>query len=239
MHSGQWGRWCQTTRHVVGGWTLVLTGGLGAAGGGHAEPAEAWLAWWQSCLPAAVSACAAAREAQALATHQQVARRVGSQLQLRSDHTPSRWTVIANDPLTAYLGELDHSDLNLLLVQTPGRAPQFKLVSRGGSLPLTLDAPPAPSPDGLRLVVVAQPETDRAGSITLWQRVGARWAQKLRLEPGPDLGYQFEGWRQDGAAVRLSWQRVAASCAPVKGRSQLRDGPFGWDLYPEAPPPCR
>lgn len=218
---------------------MALAAGLGATFCGQATPAPAWLAWWQSCPHPDTSACVAARETQALAEHTLTARRVGAQLQLRLGYTPGRWTTLANDGQTRYLGELDDSGLHVLLVQTPGQASQFKLVSRLGSLPLTLDAPPALSPDGLRLVVVAQPASDRPGSITLWQRVGARWAQKLRLEPGSDLGYQFDGWRQDGAAVRLRWQRMAANCAPQSGRSQLRDGPFGWDLYPEAPAPCR
>jgi hypothetical protein len=214
--------------------------GLGAAAALPAQAAagEVLLAWWHSCPPSDLSTCVATRESQVLAEQADTVRRVDGQLLMQQDTTPRRWAQVASDASTRYLGELDNSPFSLLLVQAAGQAPQFKLVSRQGALPIALDAPPVLSPDGLRMVVVASPQAGRTGSLTLWQRLGTHSAQKFRLETDTALGYSFEGWRQDGAAVRLRWQRLGASCAPETGRSQLRDGPFGWDVYPPAPTPC-
>jgi hypothetical protein len=228
----------KSAHRVSRGW--ALTGALAGALASAPAPAatgEQWLAWWHSCPTEGLPACALARQAQALTDHADSVRRAGAVLQLRQDSTPQRWVSVALPGPLYYLGPLDDSDLQLVMHEGPGRSAPFSLLSRSGGLAIGLDAPPVLAPGGRGLVVVAAPQGERPGSITLWQRSARRWVQKWRLETGTDLAYRFQGWRQDGAAVRLLWQRPG--CAPSSGRAQLRDGPYGWDLYPEAPASCR
>lgn len=150
----------------------------------------------------------------------------------------------------------------VLLVEQRGRRPRFELVNgtAGSSRPVqrwAVPALPVASPDGRWLLVVDDGHGQGPAVVALWQRMtvggtasaggagGAappsvlRWQQAWRYEPPAGVSYRFERWRPDGAALSLGWwhARARPGC-PREGAVQLRDGPYGWDLYPAAPPDC-
>lgn len=84
-------------------------------------------------------------------------------------------------------------------------------------------------------------------SLVLLQRSGEgpeeRWRQQFRFDPPPGLALAWQRWRQDGLAAHLQWrwQGPSARCQQ-QGRTQLREGPYGWELFPAPPSPpkeCR
>jgi hypothetical protein len=148
----------------------------------------------------------------------------------------------------------------VLLVEQRGQRPRFEMIhgATGPERPAqrwVTPSLPVPSPDGRWLLVVDDGQGHGAAVVALWQRMalsvtategGAaaaattlRWQQVWRYEPPAGVRYRFERWRPDGAALTLGWwhARARPGC-PQEGTVQLRDGPYGWDLYPAAPPDC-
>ena len=183
--------------------------------------------------------CADKAEAQALSVAGGRARRQGSVLTLNLASGPQRW----EDQPTAgqryrYLGELDKTGLDLLAGLRAGQ-PLYWLVDPASGRLLEAPALPWPSPDG-RLIMVAVPERPgEGGSVRLYLRSASRWARQYLFEAPPGLGFGFRSWRMDSAAVRLHWARRGADGRTAcDGLTQLRDGPYGWDLVPEPPAAC-
>lgn len=184
----------------------------------------------------AEAACLAQLEAMALRGGAGTARRDGAQLVLQFGlHPPA--TFVDQPPVThLYLGRLDGVLLHVVRAAQPGRPSRWWLVGENGQAPLMVDALPVAAPGG-RHFVVAQ-----GNSLALYQRSGPRWSLQYRLEAAPGLSWAVKGWRADAAAVRLEWlwPEAPAACAgqAAQGQLQLRDGPYGWDLVPEAPRRC-
>jgi hypothetical protein len=211
-----------------------------------AASAAALQSWWQGCVEdGALAACAGRHERLALAQAPGRAERHGAELRLRNGSEPGPgYSDREADPAgpgrhAYYLGSLDGLDADLVLILADGQAPQFDWLAAGSPSPLPLPALPSPSADGRWLLVVSAPDNGAQASITLVQKVGARWSQQFRYEPPAGLRYNFLGWRSDAAAVRLAWRReVATGCGPRQGLIQLRDGPYGWDFFPAPPAAC-
>jgi hypothetical protein len=181
-------------------------------------------------------ACLAQLEAAALRSSAGAARRDGAQLVLQFGlHPPA--TFVDQPPVAhQYLGRLDGVLLHLVRAAQPGRPSRWWLVGESGQAPLLVDALPVAAPGGRHFVVA------HGNSLALYQRSGPRWSLQYRLDAAPGLSWAVKGWRADAAAVRLEWlwPEAPTACAgqAAQGRLQLRDGPYGWDLVPEAPRRC-
>jgi hypothetical protein len=183
--------------------------------------------------------CADKAEALALAATGSQARRQGGLLTVNLASGTQRWE---DQPAAGhrhrYLGELDKTGLALLAGLRSGQ-PMYWLIDPASGRVLEAPSLPWPSPDG-RLVLVAVPErAGTGGSLTLYLRTANRWTRQYLFEAPPGLGFSFRSWRMDSAAVRLVWARRAAEGRTgCDGLTQLRDGPYGWDLVPEPPAAC-
>ena len=228
----------------------VLTAGLLVPRAVGAASAEALQSWWQGCVEAGVRAlgdCAGRREQLALAQAQGRAERHEAELLLGKGTEPGpRYSDSEADPAgrpgrhAYYLGPLDGLDADLVLILEDGQPPRFDWLAMGSPSALPLPGLPWPSANGRWLFVVGAAVDGATASITLVQKVGARWSQQFRYQPPAGLHYSFLGWRSDAAAVRLAWRRgAAAACRPRSGQLQLRDGPYGWDFFPAPPTACR
>ena len=183
--------------------------------------------------------CADKAEAQALAATAGRARRQGSVLALSLSSGPQRWEdLAAAGHRYRFLGELDKTGLTLLAGLRAGQ-PLYWLIEPDSGRVLEAPMVPWPSPDG-RLILVAVPDRpDAGGSLTLYLRSASRWTRQYLFEAPSGLGFSFRSWRMDSAAVRLVWARRATEGrAGCEGLTQLRDGPYGWDLVPEPPMAC-
>lgn len=185
---------------------------------------------------AADAACLARLEPDALRAAGGAVRREGAALTLRfGPHPEARF--VDQPPLRHhYLGRLDGLALHLVRGEGAGATPAWWLVSEAGQAPLRVDAPPVPGPGGRHFVVAL------GHTLTLYQRAGERWSRHYRFEAPEGLRWEVRGWRADEAAVRLAWHWPQAPQAcpgqPANGLLQLRDGPYGWDLVPQAPRHC-
>lgn len=184
----------------------------------------------------AEAACLAQLESAALRDSAGTALRDGPQLTLQFGlHPATRF--VDQGPLThRYLGKLDGVLLHLVRASAPGQLPAYWLVGESGQAALKIDALPVPSPGG-RLFVVAS-----GNALALYQRSGPRWSLQYRFDAPSGLSWAVKAWRPDAAAVRLDWiwPEAPAAChgQAAQGSLQLRDGPYGWDLVPEAPKRC-
>lgn len=196
----------------------------------------------KACDGEVTPACGTLLESRALREHPGLARRDGATLWLtpptgepqRFDDGPE------GTPRQFYLGPATGTDSPVVLTWARGQAPRYGLAG-GGAAPLMLDAPPWPAPGGRMLVTAALASADQPGSVSLFLRVGAQWRRLVRFEPASGLGFVVRGWRGDGAVVRLDWVWRAGTCGEhgvATGTTQLRDGPFGWDLFPPPPTSC-
>jgi hypothetical protein len=202
---------------------------LGARAAG-ASPTHPLL---QGCGNAPTPACVDRLEARALKAP--LARREAGVLRLSlGQGEPQLLADAANGSLRyRYLGPLAGTDLQLVATVTPMARAGFVLVGTGVSGALRLPAAPWPSPGGLLFAVAASAQGDEPGGLQLWHRVGSQWRLLMRFDPPPGMGFEVQGWRADGAALHLGWE-----CPGHRGTTQLRDGPFGWDLVPQPPPAC-
>jgi hypothetical protein len=179
-------------------------------------------------------ACLAQLEATALRGGAGTARRDGAQLVLQFGlHPPA--TFVDQPPVThLYLGRLDGVLLHVVRAVQPGRPSRWWLVGESGQAPLMVDALPVAAPGGRHL-------SPQGNSLALYQR-SARAGRCGTAGCPPGLSWAVRGWRADAAAVRLEWlwPEAPAACAgqAAQGQLQLRDGPYGWDLVPEAPRRC-
>lgn len=187
---------------------------------------------WDDCVDAA--------EAKALRDPEPPARREGRQLQLSLPSGVLRF----EDDITAgrrhrYLGLLDGTGWLLVAGLKAGQTHVW-LIDPQTSLQLELDGLPWPSPDGRLLAVATPARADQGGLLALHLRAGQRWSRLYFFEAPKGLGFEVKSWRQDSAAVRLGWTRqpAAGAAAGCNGLTQLRDGPYGWDLVPEVPATC-
>jgi hypothetical protein len=182
------------------------------------------------------AACLAGLERDALRRAGSAARRQGPELVLQfGAHAPARF--VDQPPVThLYLGRLDGAPLHVVRAAQPGRLPAWWLVGEGAQPPLRADALPVPGPLGRHLVVAS------GASLALYVRAGDRWSMPYRFDAPTGLTWEVRGWRADEAAVRLgwAWPEGPSACAgqAAQGALQLRDGPYGWDLVPEAPRRC-
>lgn len=212
-----------------------------AAGAADALPAHPLL---KGCDDPADAACVARLETLALQVHADSARRDGTSLWVTPG--PGQAPVRLDDDDGGgwrYLGPLAGTGLQLVQQTAADQAPRYRLLGPGVASGQRLDAPPWPSPDGRLLAVAALPHDAQAGSLALWSRVGSQWRLLYRLEPAPGLGFAVKAWRADGAALRLAWRCEGGSGRSGRsgrsGNTQLRDGPYGWDLVPPPPDHCR
>ncbi|HJV70670.1 hypothetical protein [Ideonella sp.] len=219
---------------------------LRADGRAHAWAASLVLALASASSPAvspdavqrcgAEPACLARLEATALRDSAGTARRDGRQLVLQFGlHPPSSF--VDQPPVThLYLGRLDGVLLHVVRAAQTGQPSRWWLVGESGQAPLVVDALPVAAPGGRQFVVTS------GNSLSLYQRSGPRWSLQYRFDAAPGLVWGVKGWRADAAAVRLEWlwPEAPAACAgqAAQGQLQLRDGPYGWDLVPEAPRRC-
>lgn len=181
-------------------------------------------------------ACLEVLEARALRAQASVARRSGAQLTVvpGSGLAPLNFQDQAGDALVyRYLGPLPGTDLHLVAQLAQGGAVRFQPVGPGMGAGVRLNAPPWPSPDGRLLGVAVAATAGQVGQLALWGRVGPQWRMQYSFDPDPGMGFEFKGWRADGAALRLAWH-----CPRQAGATQLRDGPYGWDLVPPPPAHC-
>jgi hypothetical protein len=182
------------------------------------------------------AACLSRLEALALRESNGAAHREGSELIVQSGpQAPARF--IDQPPVGHhYLGRLDGLPLQVVRVAASGQRAAWWLVGDAGQPPLRVDALPVVGPGGRHFVVA------NGNGLSLYQRSGMRWSLQFRFDAAPGLSWAVKGWRADEAAVRLEWiwPEAAAACAGqvTQGQLQLRDGPFGWDLFPEAPHRC-
>lgn len=219
-------------------WVACLLGT--AAPPAQANSSEALRAWWADCTASqAAVRCAAARESTALIQAPGVASRLATRLQLNlGGSAPLQITDAADGSRQHFLlGPLADTDAWLLALIEADRPARFLLVSSGNAQPLHLADLPWAAPGG-RLLAVVDESPDQAGNVALLQRAGKRWMQIFRYEPPAELRFQFKGWRADGAALKLGWQRKPSPCKPSEGLIQLRDGPYGWDFVPALPASC-
>ncbi len=182
------------------------------------------------------AACLSRLEAQALRESGGAVRREGHELVVQpGSRAPARF--VDQPPLShRYLGRLEGLQLHAVRVEGVGQRAAWWLVDDAGQPPLKVDALPVPGPGGRHFVVVD------GNVLSLYQRSGPRWALVIRFDAAPGLVWTVKGWRADEAAVRLewTWPEGPAACAgqAAQGQLQLRDGPYGWDLVPEAPRRC-
>lgn len=182
------------------------------------------------------AACLARLEAQALRESGGSVSREGQELVVQpGSRAPARF--IDQPPVThRYLGRLERLQLHAIRVEAPGQRAAWWLVGEAGQPPLKVEALPVPGPLGRHFMVVD------GNGLSLYQRSGARWSLAFRFDAAPGLSWAFKGWRADEAAVRLEWiwPEAATGCPgqAAQGQLQLRDGPYGWDLVPEAPHRC-
>lgn len=144
-----------------------------------------------------------------------------------------------------YLGRMNEVDAHWVLALPPGaplEAARVWLVADAGPPVLALEDLPWPSPGGRLLVLTRAVAGPRPSVLALYMKAGTRWSLAYRYEAPAGLNYQFRSWRNDGAAVRLEWERTGAArdCATLAGSGsiQLRDGPYGWDLVAPVPASC-
>ncbi|WP_374674740.1 hypothetical protein [Ideonella sp.] len=182
------------------------------------------------------TACLAGLERDALRQAGAAAQRQGAELRLQfGAHAPARF--VDQPPVThLYLGRLDGLALHLVRAAQPGRLPAWWLVGEGAQPPLRVDALPVAGPLGRHFIVAS------GAMLALYERAGDRWSMPYRFEAPAGLTWEVRGWRADEAAVRLgwTWPDGPSACAGqgAQGALQLRDGPYGWDLVPEAPRRC-
>jgi hypothetical protein len=189
----------------------------------------------KGCASAA-PACAEVLEAHALKAHASVARRSGHQLWVTviPGLAPLPLSDLPADALVyRYLGPLPGTDLHLVVQIPQHGAPRYVPLGPGMAGTVRFNAPPWPSPDGRWLAVAVAASGGQVGQLALWGRVGPQWRMQYSFDPDPGMGFEFRGWRADGAAMRLAWQ-----CPKQSGATQLRDGPYGWDLVPPPPAHC-
>jgi hypothetical protein len=219
---------CSATRWRWG-W-LAAAALIGASPAGHAVGTEAITHCGSD------AACLSRLELAALRNSGGTARREGAELILQAGmQAPTRF--IDLPPLThQYLGRLEGLQLQVVRAASAGQRPAWWLLADGGQPPLRFDALPIAGPAGRHFVIAD------GNSLSLYQRSGARWSLQFRLDAAPGLRWAVKGWRADEAAVRLEWiwPEAPAACAgqAAQGQLQLRDGPYGWDLVPEAPHRC-
>ncbi|OYT89559.1 MAG: hypothetical protein CFE46_03900 [Burkholderiales bacterium PBB6] len=239
----------------------ALSLGLSITTPAHAIGNEVLQAWWRDCLhgggtasaqapaqaPAPVPVpleCLQIRETRALTEASGSVSRNAARLTVQRPDAPP---VAFTDDSTSrhhFLGAVDELQASLVLQQGPEQPARVWLVPAQGQ-PLKLDNLPVPAPGGRLLAVVGTGEVvvgDAPGSatsrISLWQRAGARWSRQFSFSAPEGVQFQWRSWRADAAAARLDWQRQG-HCGPSQGSVQLRDGPYGWELYPEPPAACR
>jgi hypothetical protein len=245
------GRWTQTrtlpVRAILAAACGLATSGVPAAAAmPAAEPPPAAHPLLKFCETEPTPACGAALEARALREHPEAARRDGAVLLV---NTPSGEPLRLEDrPDTVpegalqhfYLGPLAGTESLLVQLWSPGQPARYLLLS-GGMTALALEAPPWPAPSGRLLVTVAPATAGETGGVSLFNLAGNQWRRLYRFEPAAGLGFTFHGWRADSAALRLDWAWRAGLCgehAAASGSTQLRDGPYGWDLFPALPTRC-
>jgi len=190
----------------------------------------------KGCLAQAWAQCTANQEARALKAHAARARRDGAVLWLTlgPGHMPMRWDDDATGAMAyRYLGPLAGTELHLVAQLGQGGTARFQPVGPGMAATVKLNAAPWPSPDGRLLAVAVAATTGQVGQLALWGRVGPQWRMLYSFDPDPGMGFEFKSWRTDGAALRLAWH-----CPQQSGATQLRDGPYGWDLTPPPPAHC-
>ena len=184
----------------------------------------------------AEAACLDQLEAAALRDSAGAAHREGPQLTLQFGLQPAARFADQGPLAHRYLGRLDGVLLHLVRASSPNQLPAYWLVGESGQAPLKIDALPAPAPGGRHFVVAS------GGALALYQRSGPRWSLQYRFDAPTGLSWAVKGWRADAAAVRLEWIWPEAPTAcrgqVAQGTLQLRDGPYGWDLVPEAPRRC-
>jgi hypothetical protein len=213
----------------------------------QARPAQAISPAALQALQAACprwDACAASAETRALREASARARREGASLFLTRADGAMRFDDVAGHQRHRYLGPLDNTGLDLVAGWRDGHT-HFWLVDPASARVLQAGALPWPSPDGRLLVVAAPTLGAQGGTLDLYLHAGPRWSRLYRLEAPPGVGFEFQSWRADGAAVRLAWIRRSVAGAKAttgsdacSGTIQLRDGPYGWDLVPELPDRC-
>ncbi|MEK8044882.1 hypothetical protein [Ideonella margarita] len=231
----------------------ALSLGLSITKPAHAIGNEVLQAWWRDCLhggspPSAPGPvpleCLQIRETRALTEASGSVSRNAARLTVQRPDAPP---VAFTDDSTSrhhFLGAVDELQASLVLQQLPEQPARVWLVPAQGQ-PLKLDNLPVPAPGGRLLAVVGTGEaagSDAPGSatsrISLWQRAGARWSRQFSFSAPEGVQFQWRSWRADAAAARLDWQRQG-HCGPSQGSVQLRDGPYGWEFYPEPPAACR
>lgn len=207
------------------------------------------------CSGPAPDACLEALERTALAQAAGAVQREGHVLVLATqagpvrfdDHRPATGQApgYAATERHRYLGRLNEVDAHWVLALPPGaplEAARYWLVSDAGPPVLALEELPWPSPGGRLLVFARAVAGPRPSVLGLYMKAGTRWSLVYRYEAPAGLNYQFRSWRNDGAAVRLEWERTGAAraCATQAGSGsiQLRDGPYGWDLVAPVPASC-
>lgn len=189
----------------------------------------------KACAPT-TRACAERLEAQAIKAQATVARRAGPQLWLSTvaGQAPLQLSDQADGALVyRYLGRLPGTDLHLVAQIPQHGAPRYLPLGPGMAGTVRFNAPPWPSADGRWLAVAVAASGEQVGQLALWGRVGSHWRLQYNFDPDPGMGFEFRGWRADGAALRLGWH-----CPQHSGATQLRDGPYGWDLVPPPPAHC-
>ncbi len=233
-------------------WASVSLG-LTLATPAHAIGNEVLQAWWRDCLhggsatsnPGPVPLeCLQIRETRALTEASGSVSRNAARLTLQRPDAPP---VAFTDDATSrhhFLGAVDELQASLVLQLVPEQPARVWLVPAQGQ-PMRLDSLPVPAPGGRLLAVVGTGDAaagDAPGSatsrISLWQRAGLRWSRQFSFSAPEGVQFQWRSWRADAAAARLDWQRQG-HCGPSQGSVQLRDGPYGWELYPEPPAACR
>ncbi|NDY92766.1 hypothetical protein, partial [Ideonella livida] len=141
-------------------------------------------------------------------------------------------------PVWLYEARLPGAGHHLVSQRASPQAPQqvqglWLLQAATGRLQ-PLPGPVRLSPDGRHLFALS---TD-GHTLSLLQRAGdgpqTRWRQQFRLESPASLQFSWQNWRRDGLAVHLHWHSTAP--CPADGRTQLREGPHGWELVPEPAP---
>ena len=189
----------------------------------------------KGCDADALPQCAAGLEARALKAHAAQVRRHGHVLWLTLvGSLPMRLDDDATGAATyRYLGPLAGTGVPVGMQWGTGGAARFQPVGPGMAATVKLNAAPWPSPDGRLLGVAVAARPGQVGQVALWGRVGGQWRMLYSFDPDPGMGFEFKGWRADGAALRLAWH-----CPQQSGATQLRDGPYGWDLTPPPPAHC-
>lgn len=188
----------------------------------------------QSC--GSEAACLGQLETAALRESAGAARREGPLLTLQFGLQPEARFADQPPLVHTYLGRLDGILLHVIRAASPAHPPAYWLVGESGQPPLRVDALPSPGPGGRHFVVAS------GNTLALYQRSGPRWSLQYRFEAPQGLSWAVKSWREDAAAVRLEWiwPEGPSACAgqAAQGGLQLRDGPFGWDLVPQAPRRC-